>query len=302
MYRDLPGEKALAASQFEKEREYWQEKLSGELEKSSFPPDAGTSGKTEKEWDAISFQLPPGLNRRLMTISGDSDSRLHMLLVTGLSLLLYKYTGQTDIIIGTPIDKQEIEGEFINTILPIRTQIEEHGTVKEYLLQVKQVIIEAGKNQNYPIETIPYDLDMPAAAGEFPLFAVALVLENIQDPSYLSHINLEMIYTIRKKAGAIEGVVRYNTGLYTADAVQRIINHYIYLLQEAYNQVEMKLVEVPVLTAEEKRQVLEEFNRTHREYPRHKMIHRLTEEQAGKTPGNLAVEWQSQSLTYKQLN
>ena len=147
MYRDLYGEKAFAAAQYEKEREYWLNKLSGELEKTSFPPDFKTTGVGGKKLDTISFKLPRDLFKRLMTVSNRSDSRLHMLLITGLNILLYKYTGHTDIIIGTPIDKQEVEGEFINTVLAIRNQIDEQVTVKEFLMQ-------AQRQANFPQEQL----------------------------------------------------------------------------------------------------------------------------------------------------
>ncbi|UCH95483.1 MAG: amino acid adenylation domain-containing protein [Candidatus Aminicenantes bacterium] len=304
MYRDLSGEKEFAASQFDREREYWLNKLSGELVKTGFPVDIRTTGIKEENrgQDTVSFKLSPELFQRLITISNNSDSRLHILLVTGLFLLLYKYTGQTDIIIGTPIDKQEIEGEFINTVLPLRASIDEQITVKAFLLQMRQTILEASEHQNYPIETIPYELNMPVTEGDFPLFDTAVLLENIQDRKYIRDINLNMIFSFLKTGRSLVGSVEYNTALYTAETIQRIINHYTYLMQEAFNRVDLKLIEVPVLSEEEKTQMVVDFNRTTDRCPREKMIHQLFEEQVQKTPGSTAVEFKGNRLTYHQLN
>ncbi|UCH95356.1 MAG: amino acid adenylation domain-containing protein [Candidatus Aminicenantes bacterium] len=302
MYRDLSGEKAFAATQYEREREYWINKLSGELVKSSFPADVSTKAVKEKGRDSLSFKLPTHVFERLMVISNNSDSRLHMLLVTGLILLLYKYTGHTDIIICTPIDKQEVEGEFINTVLPLRSQLEEQMTVKEFLMQVKQTIIEASDNQNYPIETIPYELDIPVVEGDFPLFDTALLLENIQDKEYLRHINLQMIFSFLRTGESLEGIVEYNRSLFEKETIQRVINHYVYLVQEVFNRVDLKLIDVPVLTKEEKHRMVKDFNDTAADYPSDKMIHQLFEEQAEKKPGNTAVEFKGSRLTYKELN
>ena len=302
MYRDLSAKKAFAASQFERERKYWLNKLSGEPVKSSFPPDFKTAGETGENVETVTFEFPAVLFERLMEIINNSDPRLHIVLTTGLTLLLYKYTGNTDIIIGTPIDKQEVEGEFINTVLALRNQIEEQMTVRDFLMQVRQTIIEAGENQNYPLEKIPYELNMRVDEKEFPLFAVAVLLRNIQDQSYIQHIKLNMIFSFLRTAGHLEGVVRYNASLYNKKTIERVINHYIYLLQEAFNHLDCKLIDVPLLTEEDIKHLLVDFNNTGTDYPRDKMIHQLFEEQVERTPEHIAVESNGIKVTYKELN
>ncbi|UCH97514.1 MAG: non-ribosomal peptide synthetase, partial [Candidatus Aminicenantes bacterium] len=110
----ITGKAAVAASQNIKERDYWLKKFPGTLEKTGFPPTHKKTGD-KPQIDKVKFRFSQKHFLRLMTLSNESDARLHMILCAGLVVLLYKYTGNKDIIIGTPIYKQDFEGEFINT-------------------------------------------------------------------------------------------------------------------------------------------------------------------------------------------
>jgi len=105
-----------------------------------------------------------------------------------MTLLLHKYTGQTDIILGTSIYKQESEGHFVNTVLALRNRSDDRMTFKDLLLQVRQTILEANENQNYPIETLLYRLNIPYTQTDFPLFDVAVMLESIHERRYIEPI------------------------------------------------------------------------------------------------------------------
>ncbi|MCP4151157.1 MAG: AMP-binding protein, partial [bacterium] len=303
MSMNLHGDKAFAASQYQKEREFWKNKLSGELEKTGFPTDTTAVDAVVRTGTAsISVKFPPPLFQRLDKIINNSDSRLHMVLVAGLNILLYKYTGKTDIIIGTPIDKQETEGAFLNTVLTLRNRLDEQSNVKELLMQIKETIVEADEHLNYPIETIPYDLDMEVAEGEFPLFDTALLLKNIQDKEYLKNIKLNMLFSINRTEDYMEIEVEYNTALYEKQTVEGIVNRYIFVMQETFSNVGSKLVEIPLISKEERENVLMAFNNTTEDYPRNKSIYQLFEEQVQKTPQNIAIESPDEIFTYKELN
>jgi amino acid adenylation domain-containing protein len=301
MYRDV-SERIFAASHYDREREYWINKLSGDLVKTRFSSDGVTSGTEDQKVGTMEFQFSPQLYERLMQIINNSDSNLHIALVMALTLLLYKYTGNKDIIIGAPIEKQDEDYEFINTILPLRNQIEEQSSVKEFLMQVNQTVIEAVENQNFPIETIPYELGIPVVKDEFPLFDTAVLLQNIHDRKYLQHINLNIIFSFSRTENSLEGTVEYNASIFQGETIQQIVNHLLYLMQEAFLHVDLKLIDVPVLTAEEKKRMVVDFNNTAVDYPRGKMIHQLFEDQVEKSPENIAVESKDKRLTYKELN
>jgi len=145
--RNLSEKKVFVAGQYKKEKMYWLDKLSRNLVKSNFPYDHKKTGKdNEPGMKTAGFQLQEELFAKLMEITSGLDHRVHMFLAAGLVILLGKYTGNHDIIFGTPIYKQEIEGEFINTVLTLRNKLENNMSFREVLLQVRQTLMEAVEN------------------------------------------------------------------------------------------------------------------------------------------------------------
>ena len=297
----------VAASQNIKERDYWLNQLSGEWVKSAFPVDVGDTGSNDGHpahaahinmtWEGEFFS-------KLMKLSNGYDHVLHMILVAGVTALFNKYGSGNDIIVGAPIYKQEIEGEFINTILALRNRIHPHMTFKELLIQVKQTILGANENQNYPIETLLYNLNLisPDLNKDFPLFDTVVLLENIHDKRYIRHIPVNMIFSARKETDHINVELEYNPSLYKNSTARRIVNHLKNVLCEAVANVEARVFDLNVLSFEERNQILYEFNDTAFEYTVDKTLHRLFEEQAVKTPGNTAVICNDHHITYHKLN
>ena len=165
-------------------KDYWVNELTGDWEKGRFHFDISrmdVNEESREHMDLITHKFNDDLNLKIMKLAGESDTKLFMILAAGLLALLHRCTGSSDIIIGSPIYKQDIEGNYINTILPIRSQLNAELTFKELLLQVRMAIIEGSKNQNYPLDVLLYELDISAAGTDFPLFDIALLLENIHD-------------------------------------------------------------------------------------------------------------------------
>jgi amino acid adenylation domain-containing protein len=300
-------EVSFDGNQYTKEREYWLNKLSGELVKKSFPYDRdimGGNGRKIKQQDVdcLTFRFPRKLFSKLLNVINGSDVRLHMILVAGLVILLHKYTGEKDIILGTAIDRQEDEGIFINTVLTLRNQLEDNMTFKELLYQVRETIIGASQHLNYPIENLIIDLNMSWDADEFPLFDTAILLENIHDKRYINHLNLNMIFSFSRTGEYIEGRVEYNTSLYHETTIKRIIDHYIHILRVVLANVDLKISRLEILSKEEQKQLLYDFNNTKTGYPKNKVIHELFREQAEKTPARIALECEDRRLTYRQLD
>jgi iturin family lipopeptide synthetase C len=300
------------AIQFSKEKDYWINKLSGDFEVSRFPFDYYKTGRNGDKGGApelnnayVRFQLERTLFSKLVKISQSSDSRLFVLLVTVLMLLLQKYTGHEDIIIGAPIDKQDIGGDYINTILALRSQVPPDMTIKEFLFQVRHTIVEGCENQNYPLETIPYELNMPVGKNaDFPLFDLAILLQNIHDKNYISHLKLNMIFSFSRTGERLEGEVEYNPFLYKKESIQRIIGHLIHLLHKAFDNPGAQITDLEILSEKEKEHLLIEMNNTKAEYHAESTIHKLFEMKVEKNPGNIAVEEADTGrfTSYKRLN
>ncbi|UCH93174.1 MAG: amino acid adenylation domain-containing protein [Candidatus Aminicenantes bacterium] len=272
-----------------KEREYWLDRLSGDLVKSSFPFDRIKKAGEGRSMETLDYTFTGDTFSRLMHISNKSDIRLYILLMTGVVLLLEKYTGNKDIIVGAPIYKQQVEGDFINKILALRNQLRDDLLFKELLLQVSQTNFKAVEHINYPIETIPYELNMSFQEDEFPLFDVAVLVENIHDKSYIDHLNLNVIFSFLRTEDSIKGVVEYNANVYHRGTMERIITHYRNLMQRVISGIDSKISDISILSEAETRQLLFDFNDTRANTPSDKTIHQLFEEQVERSPGHTAL-------------
>ncbi len=289
----------IAASRKVRERDYWLDKLSGELVKSGFPYDYKTSDSADKSFEAVNFNLTKEISSSLIKLSTGSDVRLFIILAAGLTLLIHKYSGSSDIVIGSPILKPDRETAFINTVLALRNRIEGDMTFRELILQVKQTVVEAGENRNYPIEVLLEQLDLPFPGGDFPLFDVALLFEEIHARSYLQHIHLNMVLSFMRADGCLEGQWEYNALLYDRSAVERLITHFTNLLHSALANPGIKVSQIDILSKEEKRELLLDFNRKREEYPGNKTIQCLFDEQAKKSPDNTALVGTTHTVTLK---
>ncbi|MCP4146848.1 MAG: non-ribosomal peptide synthetase, partial [bacterium] len=145
----------IIAEQNTKEKEFWLDKLSGDIEKSSYPYDNPHKTGASPSMETVEFSLKENIFAKLSQLSKGSAVKLHMILTAGITVLMEKYTAHRDILMGAPIYKQEKEIDFINTILVLRNRLDGATTFKELLKQVRQNIVEASANQNYPLEILP---------------------------------------------------------------------------------------------------------------------------------------------------
>jgi amino acid adenylation domain-containing protein len=305
---------SLVANQYPKEKEYWLKKMSGHQEKCSFPYDYEDiypgSIETKPIPNRVEFQLPEELVSRLIRLSNRSDQRLHVILAAGLVALLHKYTASRDIIIGSPVVKQETQSKFINTVLILRIQFEEDITFKELLIKSGKTIAEAAENVNYPLETLMSQLKLTVNRGTFSLFETAILLENIHDKSYIQHIDHNMCISFLKSEANIKGVWEYNPQLWREETIKRITRHFIYLLNRVVSRVDVPLLEIEILSQDEKKELLYDMNRTSTDYPVRKTLHELFQDSVIKTPHVVALvgprlgteDSPVVSLSYRQSN
>jgi amino acid adenylation domain-containing protein len=297
------GKMEIAFNKKIKERNYWLTKLSGEFQKTTFPCDFTTGNLNEKTVDSLKFKITGELFSRLLNICSGSDAKLHVVLVTGISLLLNKYTGKEDILLGTPIYLQEIEGEFINTVLVIRNRVKTHLTFKELLLQVHRTIVEAAENQNYPIESLLYDLNMSFSGNDFPLFDIVVLLENIHNKKYIQHVKPNIIFSFLRTDDGLEGTIEYDARHYKRTTIQGIGSHFKNLLRASLSNVNVPGNAIDMMSEEEKKALLSALDNTANvQYPDNKTIQELFEEQAKKHPHKIAVVLEHEHLTYSHLN
>jgi surfactin family lipopeptide synthetase A/fengycin family lipopeptide synthetase D/tyrocidine synthetase-3 len=305
------GRLAIAAAQRKKEKEYWLNKLSGKLEKTIFPYDHKMVGtgegklKCEQTLGVEKFRLQGEPFINLMKLSNGSDYLLHIFIVAVLVTLLNKYTRNNDIIVGTTVVKQKQtanDTKLINTILPLRIQLEDRMTFKELLLQVKKTVAEATENRNYPFEILLEQLDLLNGEDESPLFGVGVLVKNIHDKRYFRKIKPDMIFSFLRTRDYGEGEWQYISPMFAKTTIHGIIIHFKTLIREVLFNVEMKLCQINLLSTEEKKQILYEFNHTKKDIKRDKCYHHLFEDQVTRCPDHLGAINNNRQITYNALN
>jgi len=279
----------IAANQNHKEKAYWLNKLSGDPGRTTFYYDFQTVRSGGAPPALHEFTLTGETFRLLMKLSNGSDTRLHMILTALLVTLLNRYTGNRDIIVGTPIYRQETVSDFINTVLALRNTPDRGMTFKELLLQVRRTILEAVEHQNYPIGILARQLELEEEPGEFPLFDVSIVLENVQEESYLRGIDHNILFLFNRTGNSVDAAIKYNPLRYKADSIERIAAHFSRIAEILPRDVNASPDSIDILTPEEREQLLAVFNGNVLEYPRDKTFHGLFEEQAAGTPDRAAV-------------
>jgi amino acid adenylation domain-containing protein len=303
--KDFSNKLSIDANQNLKEREYWFKKLSGNPVKSCFPYDFLTENPLQRIYKSKEIFLKGEAFSNLMKLSNGSDLRLHIILTTGVLCLLHKYNYENnhDILVGTPIYKQEQDREFINTILILRQQVNEGMTFKEMLLQVSQTIAEANEHVNYPIETLLYQLNIHFREDEdFPLFDTILLLENIHDIEYIKHLHTNTIFRFSREEDHISGRLEYNSLYYQEETIHQIISHLSQILEQPFRLLNQELKRITLITERDRIYLLETLNNTFCPYEKDMDIIRLFEEESKKTPGKKALQSEDVSLTFLALD
>jgi fengycin family lipopeptide synthetase D len=243
-----------------------------------------------------------------------------MMLLAAYNVLLWKYTEQEDIIVGSPTagrPHQDIEGVigmFVNT-LAMRNSPVGNKSFAQFLGEVKENSLKAFENQDYQFDTLVEKLNLKRDLSLNPLFDTMLILLNA-DRSGMNFNNLKSRYydfenrtskfdlslIAVESPDGIEFSLEYSTKMFKKETIQRMTMHFINILREITRSTLLTLSEIEILTEEEKKQILFDFNDTYGEYPKNKTIHQLFEEQVEKTPDNVAVVFEGESLTYRELN
>jgi non-ribosomal peptide synthetase component F len=242
-----------------------------------------------------------------------------MAFLAAFKVLLHRYTGQEDIIVGSPTSGRnnpqthDLIGFFVNT-LALRTNFSKQQTFSELLAQVREVALSAFSHQDLPIGKVVEALQPERSSSHSPLFQVMFTYQNTPMPD-LDFSG--MTVTLEQNAGDtakfdlsldvfenVEGFVcvfEYNTDLYNVDRITRLAGHFQKLLEGIVANPEQKVSELPLLTNAEYQQIFTKWNFTEISYPQ-ECIHQLFETQVEKTPDNKAIAYQEQYLTYQELN
>ena len=290
----------LASGKLENEEKYWQEQLSGELAVSRIPTDFGQINTEEYVGDNIEFEFPTDIVKRLLKISKGSEQRLFVLLIAGVKAILHKYTGNKDIIIGTPVTGKKAEKGRFNHLLALRSQLDDGMNFKEILGTANRTITGGMKNQNYPFFKMLEFLDIEDQP-RFPLSGVMVLFENIQRREYIDR-DVDLLCSFNLTDQRLRANLEYDTLLYKEATIVQLKEHLLRFFDQVTRQPGLTLREVELLTAADKEMMVVDWNDTDASYPDELTLHQLFEEQVRRNPEKTALVCGQEKLTYHQLN
>nr|WP_233466978.1 non-ribosomal peptide synthetase [Dolichospermum flos-aquae] len=303
----------------ERQLSYWKQQLTGAPPLLELPTDRPRPAIQTFRGGTEQLQLDSQLTQQLKKLSQKSGSTLFMTLLAGFVVLLSRYSGQTDLVVGSPIanrNRQEIEpliGFFVNT-LALRFDLSPEPSFEALLAQVRKVTQNAYEHQDLPFEMLVEELQLERNLDRNPLTQVVFALQNaptapwdfpgvrVQDmPSGLDSVRVDLEVYLWDVPEGLGGFCSYNRDLFDGTTIARMMQNFVTLLGAIVDNSQQSVALLPLLT-EGDRQLLREWNDTQTDDPYHKCIHQLVEEQAQQTPDVVAVVCGNQQLTYAQLN
>ncbi len=309
----------LQGEALEAQLAYWKQQLAGlavlELPTDHPRPPVQTS---RGAYRSLVFQKP--LSKALQDLSRQEDVTLFMTLLAAFKTLLYRYTGQADVCVGSPIAgrvRTEVEGLvgcFLNTLV-LRTDLSGNPAFRELLKRVRQVALEAYAHQDLPFEKLVEELQPKRDLSHSPLFQVMFTFQDASLPSVEqvgailnpidvneSRAKFDLTLYMSDTGQGLEGTFEYNTDLFDAATIARLAGHFQNILEGIVADPSQRLADLAMLTADERQQVLVEWNATQTDYARRACIHNLVEAQVKRTPDAVAVVCGEQHLTYHELD
>jgi amino acid adenylation domain-containing protein len=302
---------------------YWKGQLAGAPSAIELPTDRPRSPMLSYRGAREVRLLPSDLAADLKAFSQREGVTFYMTLLAAFGALLHRYTGQTDILVGSPIanrTRPEIEGLigfFVNTLV-LRADLSGDPTFRELLHRVREVALGAYAHQDLPFDRLVEELHPERNQGIHPIFQVAFVLQNAPVvPLQLRDLSLtsieidkvdigasrfDLMFIVEETQEGLSVEVEYNTDLFDATTISRMLGHYRTLLEGALGGSEQRVSKLPLLSEAERHQLLVEWNDTSTDYPRDECVHRLFERQARQTPDAVALVFGEKSLTYQELN
>jgi amino acid adenylation domain-containing protein/FkbH-like protein len=312
--------KWIQGETLERHMAYWRKQLAGAPPTLELHTDRPRPAVQTFRGQTRSIRLPLEILHRLKKLSQLEGATLYMTLLAAFQTLLYRYTGQEDIVVGSPIanrNRAEIEdliGFFVNA-LTMRTKLNGNPTFRELMARVREVALEAYAHQDLPFEKLVEEFDPERSLGHNPLFQVLFVLQNapkikLDLPGLkLEWLNLysgtakfDLALHIAERQDGLNCMMEFNTDLFDETTVARMLGHYQTLLEAIIADPACPIAFLPILTTSERQKLLVEFNHAGTNFAPQHCIHELVEAQAARTPDKVALVFGNHRITYRELN
>jgi amino acid adenylation domain-containing protein/non-ribosomal peptide synthase protein (TIGR01720 family) len=321
-YRDFSAwqNSLIKKGEFKEQEKYWTDIFRGSIPVLNMPTDYPRPAIQVFQGDSMVFEADSRLTSKVKALSSKMGTTLYMTMLGACFIMLAKYSGQEDIVIGTVTagrprtDIEDIIGMFVNT-LAMRNGPEGDKTVEEFLKEVRENALKAYEHQDYQFEELVEKLDVNRDPSRNPLFDVMFVLQNedtwrMEMPGtsfspyrYKTDISkFDITLNAEERDGKIEINLEYSTRLFNRETMRRTAEHYLKILDEMAEKPYVKIADLDMLSESEKNRLLYDFNDTKTQYPKDKTLYELFQEQAAKIPDNIAVVYEERKVTYGELN
>ncbi|MEC0180497.1 amino acid adenylation domain-containing protein [Paenibacillus peoriae] len=329
--QELLGRENEIGSLMNKQLAYWHNVLKGLPDQIDLPADYPRPSEASYRGDTVALRIAPELHEQLLRLAREGRASLFMVLQAGLAALLTRLGAGTDIPVGSPIAGRNVEGLdqlvglFINTLV-LRIDTSDDPTFRELLERVRRTCLDAYEHQDVPFERLVEMLNPVRSRSRHPLFQVMLALQNTPDPELLLPgvetqlqlasvgaakfdltVELRECRTADGRPDGIEGWIEYNTDLFKRETIEAMKVRLERLLAAAVANTEQPIGALDILGPEERREILVKWNgNTNASTCLNKAptssLPVLFEQQAARTPGAVAVSYESSQLSYEELN
>ncbi|MBV9483693.1 MAG: amino acid adenylation domain-containing protein, partial [Acidobacteria bacterium] len=299
---------------------YWAQELKDAPPVLELPTDRPRPAFETYSGDIVSIDMSKELTGKLIALSRAQGTTLFMTLLAAFQVLLARYSGQHDILLGVPFASRrypEIEnliGLFAST-LPLRARLAGNPTFVEILKQAKQQTLAAYAHQDAQFEKLVEELAPERSLSHSPLVQVYFILQNApmqglrfrgrelkHVPTYTATSKGDLFCSLVERENSLGGVIEYKTELFDRTTIERLLAHYQVLLEAVVGKPSLRLSELPLLPQAEHIRIIEEWNATKADYPRQQRVHELFEQQVERRADTVAVKFGDQQLSYAQLN
>lgn len=311
---------SLPQDVFKSQLTFWKTRLSGALPILELPSDHPRPSIQSFQGARRGVDLGRTLTSAVKILSREQEVTSFMTLLAAFQILLYKYSGQDEFIIGFPIngrthpELQNLIGLFASTLV-LRCDTRCDGTFRDLLHRVRAETINAIAHREVPFEKLVDELKLARDLGRNPLFQVMFIFQDtpasgFEPPGLTSEVleidcgtsKFDLTLSLVEKKDSITGYVEYSTDLFDHSTIDRMIGHFQTLLEGVVANPDHPIMHLQLITESERHQLLIESNATNADYPKNLCIHELFEAQVERTPEAVAVEFEGKMVTYRELN
>ncbi|GMN04614.1 hypothetical protein MTsPCn5_00020 [Croceitalea sp. MTPC5] len=313
----------VAGELLERQLNYWKKRLSG-FTNLQFPTDYPRPRVKDYTGGYQNFTLPMNTSDKLRSLAKENGTTLHTVLLSAISILLGKYTGQSDIVVGSPIanrhhrQTQNLIGFFVNTLVN-RTYLIKNQSFEELIRQTHLDQVEAQLHQDLPFEKLVDELGVERDPSRHPVFQVSFEVQSFGDGKIRDNTKQKLLNPYRgsHSSGAVKfdlsiyiyenqkqltGLIHYAASLFEEDTIKRLSSHYIHLLECLTKFPERPYDNISLLRPREFEMLIHKWNHTNEKLPKDKTLLHIFENQAKNKPENIAIVFKGKKLSYRELN